>query len=314
VKNRTQQDEPKSTLRARRPRQDASNERSVIQPARRDENQQDRKSPEELVCEQSIFFTVSEIWRSIIDSAPAKTALKEYSISYPVVNFTALAIGMVIYFKTNTQNKAKKLASQVPMNAVLPVVSSALSESVLQSLQLYHKIVENTGNQELAVMESFEKFFNTVISFEGKKDLVPIFAVDVLSLIETVCFSITKRAAGKLMIDPAMGTFIDLYAGLTGSKAGTLAEIMLSGFAKGIDKSLFNVTNFEAQLSNTEYPKRVREVTNNQVRPELLKRLRVEAKEIGERINADSLKSGAMQNTTKTIIAAENSGLRRRRY
>ena len=93
------------------------------------------------------------------------------------------------------------------------------------------------------------------------------------------------------MADPAIGALTAAYQSLAGKKAGGLVENIIEGFAKGVDTSFFNLTNFKDHLSASKAP------------------LKTEAKEIGRLLDAASV-DGVVSSGVK---APDSAGLRRRK-
>ncbi len=209
-----------------------------------------KKSPQELAYELSTILLTTEIWKSVIGSAPAKAALEEYCNSDAIVNLVGLVIGITLA-ETKRKDKTEEFVTRASINVMLPKDVRVLSESIRQSVELYHKTLKDTGDFDKATQTSLDKFLLTMVKFE-MKDFVSFPVPKATSFLEGLSFSAAKKIATQFMVSPAMGALIAVYQSLTTGETGGLAKRIEEGFAKGVDSSSLNLTNFHGHFASLE--------------------------------------------------------------
>ncbi len=251
-----------------------------------------KRSPLELIYEESTYFVATKVWEGIIGSAPAKAALDEYCNSDAIVNLVGLIIGITIA-QNKPKDKTEELVTRASVNVMLPKEVKMISESIRQSIELYRETLRGTNNQELAKKASFEKFLSVITRFK-LEDFILLPVPKATSFIENIGFIAAQRAAVKLVADPVIGVLTAVYQNFTGDDKKDLAKSLIEGFAKGVDASVFNFTEFRKHLS----PEKDETM------------LKVEAKGIGK-ITHDARPIDTASSTG--VKGVDGSGLRRRR-
>ncbi len=300
-----------SNMKSRQSRYEEDNEQFLLQPEEKDEsrapikdgNQPARSSATQMIGEQSAYFLVSEIWRAIIEDNTVKAVMDDYSISPKAVNYLGLAIGITAYAKSK---------SKVAMSAVTPLNSEIAKEAFSESYGLFTEVFQKTGDFDSAIQESSYQFFQSVTNFGKRDDLVPVSTVETISLLKGLSSRLGSRVGGKFVFDPVWSALLAVGESLLGFKKEGFIESMIIGFAKGVDSSMFNTTNFEAIL---------RADLQHEEKSEVSVKAAAQAKEIGRVLNFASVKpSNKIENdgrvfpsSSRADLAAENGSLRKRR-
>jgi hypothetical protein len=298
-----------SNMESRQSRYEEENER-LLQFAEKGEsivpikdgNQPTRSSSEKMFGEQSAYFIVSEIWRAIIEDNAVKAVMDDYSVSPKAVNYIGLAIGISAYAKSK---------SKVAMSAVTPLNSEIAKEAFSESYSLFTEVLQRTGDYESAIQESSYQFFQSVTNFGKRSDLVPISAAETVNLLKGLSFRLGGRIGGKFVFDPVWSALLAVGESLLGFKKEGFIESMVIGFAKGVDSSMFNTTNFESIL---------RSEFQHEEKSEVPVKAAAQAKEIGRVLSSASVKpSDKVENNGRVSsssaigdVAQQNTGIRKR--